>query len=49
MTDSLNRHGLTMQVQRGYRIEAGQMLNTPDPQTDNQTIGVSKSTAEEGR
>lgn len=28
------------------RIEAGQELSTLDPQTDNQTIGVDKSTAE---
>jgi hypothetical protein len=28
-------------------LEAGQMPNTPDPQTDKPTIGIDKSTAEE--
>lgn len=31
------------------KIEAGQELSTLDPQTDNQTIGVDKSTAEEAQ
>jgi hypothetical protein len=30
-------------------LEAGQELSTLDPQTDNQTIGVDKSTAEEAQ
>lgn len=33
----------------GVELEAGQELSTLDPRTDTSTIGVEKSTAEEGR
>jgi hypothetical protein len=36
-------------VQKACRIDVGQRRITPDPLTDNSTIGVEKSTAEEGR
>jgi hypothetical protein len=39
--------GKSLPYPKPSRIEAGQELSTLDPQTDNRTIGVDKSTAEE--